>query len=259
MPSTSEWAISILLPFQLTWLSSYLLQNDEGSSSISSSNDHATSPSYALLFVLYLFLDASYTQLFHTLLLIPARYLAYHLPGAVVPPWSNEKEWLAQEEEMNDVSIIWPTKEDLMKLSDRGWIVNCKEVDESNTIESNRPKRKSTTDSDKPLATNQTRNSKPSQPYYLNHVRGSTRIRQASQRIGAALGTLFSSFLLCSFTSHVTLEDIGLDTHSRSVLCDLFGGVVVGALTVTLIFVLELSFGWIRIVVSYRSIPPSLS
>ena len=211
-------------------------------------------PSYTLLFVLYLFLDASYTQLFHTLLLIPARYLACHLPGASVPPWSNEKEWLTQEEEMNDVSIVWPMKEDLRKLSDGGWIVNCKEVGESNTLKSNRQKRRDKIDNDKPLATNHTRNSKQSQPYYLNHVRGSTRIRQASQRIGAALGTLFSSFLLCSFTSFVTLEGIGLDIHSRNVLFDLCWGVVVGALIVTFIFVLELSFGWIHIVVSSTNI-----
>ena len=59
------------------------------------------------------------------------------------------------------------------------------------------------------------RSSTSAQSYYLNHVRGSARIRQACLRIAAAAGTLVSSYILCSLTSSlVSLDDIGLQVPS---------------------------------------------
>mmetsp|Transcript_11487 Transcript_11487/g.24510 ORF Transcript_11487/g.24510 Transcript_11487/m.24510 type:complete len:394 (-) Transcript_11487:167-1348(-) len=93
--------------------------------------------------------------------------------------------------------------------------------------------------------------SSSSQPYYLNHVRGSTRIRHASQRLAAAVGTLFASYLLCSYSSSslLTLSDIGLHVSSfQQVLIDFGCGFGVGSCIVLLMFACEWRMGWIRIV-----------
>ena len=125
-----------------------------------------------------------------------------------------------QEEEFNDTSLVWPSKEAMEKLP-MDWIANASNDDASKT----------------------------QQQVLLNHVRGSTRIRQASQRIGAALGTITSSFVLCRSVPVLTLEEIGLD-WSRNVTYDVCCGIFVGALIVTFIFVVELMLGWIKIIVS---------
>mmetsp|Transcript_24306 Transcript_24306/g.43821 ORF Transcript_24306/g.43821 Transcript_24306/m.43821 type:complete len:401 (+) Transcript_24306:205-1407(+) len=93
--------------------------------------------------------------------------------------------------------------------------------------------------------------SSSSQPYYLNHVRGSTRVRHASQRLAAAFGTLFSSYLLCSYNSSslTSLSDIGLHISSfQQVLIDFGCGFGVGSCIVLLMLVCEWRMGWIRIV-----------
>lgn len=225
MPSKLEWAAAITLPVQLTLLASYLYGRDEESDS--------SNPSYIILFVLYLFLDSSYAQFFSTLLLIPARYVASCLPGAAVPEWGQEEKWIRQEDEFNDSSLVWPKKEVLEKLP-TDWI--AKNSNGGSMILQNQ---------------NKTINGGviQVQQYYLNHARGSTRIRQASQRLGAALGTLSSSFLLCNYVSVLSLRDIGLD-WSRDVTFDICRGIFVGAFIVTFIFLVEWMLGWIKIIVS---------
>jgi hypothetical protein len=236
MPSYLEWSMAILFPIHLTWLTSYLLKKDIDDTT----NEKVSPPSYTLLVLLYLFLDSSYSHLFHTLLLVPARYLSCHLPGAVVPPWEEEEKWSKQEVESNDVSIVWPSKDALMQLPS-DWIVHCK--DDLLIDHNTRQKRKNRQN----VAYNER---KSRQPYYLNHVRGSTRVRHASQRIGAALGTVSSSFILCSFVKSVQLRDIGLDL-SKDIVLDLCCGIFVGGFIVSIIFVLELVLGWVQIIVSY--------
>lgn len=142
-----------------------------------------------------------------------------------------EEEWLKQEEALNDSSLVWPAKEALENLP-TVWI-------ENNQIECSKKDRNG----------KQSDACKQVQPYYLNHVRGSTRIRQASQRIGAALGTMSSSFLLCRYASFITLEDIGLN-WSRDFMLDLCCGTLVGAFIVSCTFIAHLALGWIRVTVS---------
>ena len=249
MPSKVEWTVSILLPLQLTWCASYFLKEDKES--------HGRHPSCTLLFLLYLFLDASYSQLFHTLLLTPARYIASLLPGAKVPPWDREEEWRKQEEESNDESILWPNEEALTRLP-CDWVVNrydntikCK-MDASNKDGGRTQKKRARRDiKDKHQSNANQMNSERTQPYFLNHARGSTRIRHASQRVSAALGTVSSTIILCSFaSSFLTLKDIGIDTTSRDVLFDLCCGFFVGVFIVSFVFIVELTLCWVKVVVS---------
>mmetsp|Transcript_31037 Transcript_31037/g.70989 ORF Transcript_31037/g.70989 Transcript_31037/m.70989 type:complete len:336 (+) Transcript_31037:784-1791(+) len=102
--------------------------------------------------------------------------------------------------------------------------------------------------------------SSPRRPYHLNHVRGSTQIRHASKRLGAALGTLFATYMICSSSPFavgprprastiVSFGDIGLDLSSpRRAGTDLLYGFLVGSIGVTLIFAIELRQGWIKII-----------
>lgn len=53
-------------------------------------------------------------------LLVPSRWIARRLPGAVVP--AEDAQCTIQEEEANDASLVWPSDEALSKLPD-GWVV----------------------------------------------------------------------------------------------------------------------------------------
>lgn len=230
-----------------------------------------------------MFLDASYGQLFHIILLIPTRWIASGLPGSVVPPLDDEEKLSEQEEQSNDGSIIWPSPDVIAKLP-QDWVVQGSESSErgedaseipdvaakvtskshSSTKKRRSAKNKikassSNSDQKTNLHSNESRKSIiETQPYYLNHVRGSTRIRQASQRIGAAMGTLFASYILCSFSSSlVTFEDIGLGiTSAKEVLYDFTCGFLIGSFIVAFIFLLELRMGWIKIVGMFETVDP---
>ena len=56
------------------------------------------------------------------ILLMPARWIAYRLPGSKVPPLGDDAKLTAQEEEMNDPSIVWPSPIAIAKLP-KEWIV----------------------------------------------------------------------------------------------------------------------------------------
>lgn len=105
--------------------------------------------------------------------------------------------------------------------------------------------------------------SQSSQTYYLNHVRGSTRLRQASQRLGMAMGTLFVTYLLCnpsfraSSSSFTKLDNVGLQFPSmQQVLSDLFIGILIGSTIVLVIFSVEVYMGWIKIVEYWEKVVP---
>ncbi|KAL7479208.1 hypothetical protein ACHAW6_004948 [Cyclotella cf. meneghiniana] len=228
MPSTFEWSVSILIPLQLTWLSSHLLQThiDDSNDAI----DHSTRPSHAVLFLLYLVLDASLGHLFHLLLTPPARRLSHRLPGALVPPpAADEARWTRQEEQTNDPSLTWPTEEALRRLPPDWRVARTSGGRENGTS---------------------TGDERSLRPYRLNHVRGSTRVRHAAQRAGAALGTAVASVLVCRFASRwIRLEDVGLSSRSvREATSDVGRGFFVGSFIVTVLFVTELRLGWVRIV-----------
>ena len=234
-----------------------------------------------------MFLDAAYSQLFHTILLVPTRWIASRLPGSVVPPLSDEKKLLQQEEQCNDTSIAWPSHDAIAKLP-QDWVVDDEDDKDNDVIQqevadtnssskshiSNKKRKRSTRrkhnqhqsskndtfdDTQQPATKDHkvqhdTDNTSivQSQPYYLNHVRGSTRIRQASVRISAAIGTLCATYILCSSStssSLVTLDDIGLRIPStKSVIFDLCCGFAIGSFIVIFIFLLELRMGWIKII-----------
>jgi hypothetical protein len=100
------------------------------------------------------------------------------------------------------------------------------------------------------------------QPYYLNHVRGSTRIRQASQRIGAAMGSILASYMICHLSaSKITLEDVGLTLPSSYILVvqDLAWGFSIGSSIVSIIFIMEVWLGWIKIVGFFQTAVPNES
>ena len=207
MPTTFEWCITVFLPLILTCVSFNL--------SPPPMKEGATSTSYLKLWIMYMFLDAAYSQLFHTILLVPTRWIASRLPGSVVPPLSDEKKLLQQEEQCNDASIAWPSHDAIAKLP-QDWVVDDEDDKDNDVIQqevadtnssskshiSNKKRKRSTRrkhnqhqsskndtfdDTQQPATKDHkvqhdTDNTSivQSQPYYLNHVRGSTRIRQAS-------------------------------------------------------------------------------
>lgn len=213
MPAKTEWAVALVLPLNLTLLAWYML------SSSSESAANTTTPSYLKLWCFYFILDAIYGHLFHTILLVPARWIARRLPGAVVPSSNNEeKKLVEQEESSNDVSLDWPSADAIAKLpsdwvavvstskQDKEMIETAGDVSERSVVSKSSEKKRIKSKNSKQRSSDQqsnntqssdhkstgttNNNSTAQQPYYLNHVRGSTRIRQASQRIGAAMGSI---------------------------------------------------------------------
>ena len=216
------------------------------------------------------------------ILRIQARSIARRLPGAVVP--NDEKALLLQEEECNDSTIIWPSPEAIAKLP-KDWVVDSKpkEIIETEVVEINvtPPKVNATKKAKKRRSPKHRQNTKIStsdhiaqadsvqhidntaiiidQPYYLNHVRGSTFIRKASQRIAAAMGTLFASFLMIYIFDDWRDEDDGKGGDnelepihqlyaSETILFELCCGFTIGSFLVIFIFLIELRMGWIKIV-----------
>ncbi|KAL7550287.1 hypothetical protein ACHAWF_013530 [Thalassiosira exigua] len=260
MPTSFEWTVTGLLPLILTCVAFYLLAGD--------------SVPYFRLWFLYMFLDTAYGHLFHLLLLVPARKIAIHLPGSKVP-LDDEGKLSEQEEQSNDPTIVWPSAATVAALP-QDWIVpgvsaketnliavrddvdaNAKSSQSSNKKKRSLKNRKPAPSAPKPTKSHRQKATETRQPYCLNHVRGSTRIRQASQRIGAALGTMFSTYLLCSF-SPLSFEDVGLEIPSaKRVLFDIVSGLAIGSSIVIFIFLLELRLKWIRITGYFETAVPS--
>ena len=226
---TGELLASAALPLVVTWLT----------------KDRASSPesSHLALFLTFCLLESAWGNLFRTLVLLPAaRAAARRLPGADVPDSADGMR--RQEDEANDASLSWPTPGSLAGLPPEWGAGACGGGDPGGSREGpvdrkagggkGRPGRAT---AEPPLR----------RPYHLNHVRGSTRVRHASQRIGAALGTLLATHVLCSLSPLVSFEDIGLDLSSpRKAAADMLCGFVVGSAGVLLIFAIELRRGWIK-------------
>jgi len=238
---------------------------------------------------MYMFLDTTYGNLFHMILLIPARSIARRLPGAVVP--NDEKALLIQEEECNDPTIIWPSPEAIAKLP-KDWVVDSKPKEEITTIaeaieiDITPPNVHATKKAKKRRSPKHRQNTKIStsdviqadsvqhidntaiiieQPYYLNHVRGSTFIRKASQRIAAAMGTLFASFLMIHIFDDWRDEDGDKELRplhqlyagsSENILRELCCGFAIGSFLVIMIFLIELKMGWILIIGYMETVVP---
>jgi hypothetical protein len=213
------------------------------------------------------------------LILKPARWIASKLPGSNMPSLTDEKNLSEQEGQCNDATILWPTDAMIEKLPSNwrvGEIILANEkkcmpddlADDSNSppYQSSSRKRRISTKEKR----NQQRKSNSydcnsseityrhrHQLYYLNHVRGSTRIRQASQRLGIALGTMTSSYILCTLSSHITLDNIGLGISSpRRLFFDVICGFGIGSFIVIFIFLLEIQMGWTKIVGYWETVIP---
>jgi len=267
MPSISEWTIGIALPLIVTCVACNLSPGME------------SAWSYFELWLIYMFLDTTYGNLFHMILLLRARKIARRLPGAVVP--NDERAMLIQEEECNDSTIIWPSPDAIAKLP-KDWVVDSKpkeEIIETEVVEIDitPPKVNATKKAKKRRSPKHRQNTKIStsdviqadsvqhidntaiiieQPYYLNHVRGSTFIRKASQRIAAALGTLFASFLMIYIFDDWRDEDGDKELRplhqlyagsSEKIIRELCCGFAIGSFLVIFIFLIELKMGWILI------------
>jgi len=223
------------------------------------------------------------------ILLLPSRSIARRLPGAVVP--NDEKALLLQEEECNDSTIIWPSPEAIAKLP-KDWVVNSKPKEEITTIaeaieiDITPPNVHATKKAKKRRSPKHRQNTKIStsdviqtdsvqhidntaiiieQPYYLNHVRGSTFIRKASQRIAAAMGTLFASFLMIHIFDDWRDEDGDKELRplhqlyagsSEKILRELCCGFAIGSFLVIMIFLIELKMGWILIIGYMETVVP---
>ena len=174
-------------------------------------------PSFFVRLVLCIFLDSVYGGAYYAILLPPARVLARLLPGAWVPESSKECE--KQENAILDLSITWPVPGSPIPPS---WI-------------------------------DVARRSKRENPFFLNHVRGSTRLRQAVFRITAALGTLTMVHVMTEYVDHASsLSDIGLDIS----FADIGWGFAVGSIIVILLFLAEVALGWIHIVGYFEVVVP---
>lgn len=245
---------------------------------LSSSSSSESSSSNFKLWCLYFFLDAAFGNLFHKILLVPARLIAHRLPGAVVPPLNEEEKLVQQEMSSNDTTLEWPSADAISKLP-LDWVIvwsghENKEKETHHVHERNiaskaskkkriasKKKRSSSSSQQASDAMNNncaaTKNEDVHQPFYLNHVRGSTRIRQASQRVSAALGTVLSTYMLCYLSSSITLVDLGLtnitSTHT-TVGRDLVWGFLIGSSIVIIIFIMEVLLGWIKIVGFFQTV-----
>lgn len=264
MPAKAEWLVAFVLPLHLTLLAWYML-----SSSKTDHHQDTSSYYYFKLWCFYFLLDASYGYLFHTLLLVPARWIARQLPGAVMPPPNDEKKLVEQEESSDDVTLEWPSAIAIANLPP-DWVIESKSHKKGNENKSNvtcnkskskkkiRSKNANIKSSSQQTDATTNQNNNSYQPYYLNHVRGSTRIRQASQRIGAALGTLLTTYLICCcLSTPITLEDLGLTTNNWGQ--DLARGFLVGSSIVVIIFVIEVQLGWIEIIGFFQTADPNES
>eukprot|EP00574_Skeletonema_japonicum_P003370 CAMPEP_0201726234 /NCGR_PEP_ID=MMETSP0593-20130828/9335_1 /ASSEMBLY_ACC=CAM_ASM_000672 /TAXON_ID=267983 /ORGANISM="Skeletonema japonicum, Strain CCMP2506" /LENGTH=474 /DNA_ID=CAMNT_0048217705 /DNA_START=62 /DNA_END=1483 /DNA_ORIENTATION=+ len=286
MPTNTEWAIALVLPLNLTLAAWYVL-----SSSSDNNNHNNFTPSYYLkLWCFYFFLDATYGYLLHTILLVPARWIARRLPGAVVPSLSdqemkeNNKLLVEQEESSNDISLDWPSVDAIAKLPP-DWIVSRLDASDkerklsgddnegSHSSKSTKKQKKMKTKNDNYKSSSQQYNNttlsnqklsnattkhkaSAQQPYYLNHVRGSTRIRQASQRIGAAMGSILASYMICHLSAaKMTLQDVGWTFPW--VVQDLAWGFLIGSSIVTISFIMEVCLGWIKIVAFFQTVVPN--
>lgn len=165
-------------------------------------------PNFFIRLILCMFLDSVYGGAFYAILLPPARAVARLLPAAQVP--TNMAECEKQESDVNDPSLTWPLP---------GANIPSDWIDIA-------------------------RRSKRAQPFFLNHVRGSTRLRQAIFRISSAFGTLSMAYVMSNWVDHMLLADMGIAIS----LADISWGFLVGSSIIILLFVTEVTLGWIHIV-----------
>lgn len=83
------------------------------------------------------------------------------------------------------------------------------------------------------------------QPFFLNHVTGKRRLRDACMRVGMNIGSTLTIWFLCRWMEDRSLAVFGL-AFDALFFKEAFYGVVVGASIVAFTFVVELSCGWLH-------------
>lgn len=183
---------------------------------------------FPLRVLLFFCLDGAYGSMFGSLLLPFARFVARRCPGAVVP--ASETDLVKQEREQHDFTLAWPPPGSALPPD---WVEAA----------------------GKPGGRD-VKNGAGSQPYFLNHVRGSTRCRQAAHRVGQALGTMICVALMSRWIDDVPVSDLGLDLR----FVDLAWGFLVGSAIVIALFLSEVwLFGWLRVIGIYEVVVPGES
>mmetsp|Transcript_148322 Transcript_148322/g.413159 ORF Transcript_148322/g.413159 Transcript_148322/m.413159 type:complete len:415 (+) Transcript_148322:119-1363(+) len=100
--------------------------------------------------------------------------------------------------------------------------------------------------------------SRPGQPFFLNHVTGRQRCKDACMRIGMNLASFTVVWCTCRWMDKRTLASIGLTLNWDSVV-DVVCGFSVGVMIVFFIFVVELLAGWVQFLQAFEVFDPSES
>eukprot|EP00927_Polykrikos_kofoidii_P055554 TRINITY_DN49780_c0_g1_i1.p1 TRINITY_DN49780_c0_g1~~TRINITY_DN49780_c0_g1_i1.p1 ORF type:complete len:429 (-),score=87.06 TRINITY_DN49780_c0_g1_i1:50-1162(-) len=87
--------------------------------------------------------------------------------------------------------------------------------------------------------------SKNGQPFFLNKVTGKRRSKDALMRIGMNVGSFFTVGFMCMTLDGRSLASLGL-TCDKPFFIDMFVGLGIGIFIVSMTFLVELLFGWIR-------------
>jgi len=146
---------------------------------------------------------------FLSLLMPAARALSRQLPGAQVP--DDEAKLLEEEQQQHDSSLTWPLVGTNLPA---GWKAVAAKVGASK------------------------------QPFFLNHVRGCVRVRQAAIRVASAMGTCAQVALMSWCVDSRALHEV----TSQLAPVDLALGAIVGSTIICALFVTEVALGWLCIV-----------
>ena len=165
-------------------------------------------PNFLLRLIYFFLLEAALREPLLALCVPLSRYIARRLPGAIMP--SDPAALAAEERMMHDTKLTWPSVDARLPPE---WIAAAK------------------------------RASGP-RPYFLNHVRGSVRVRQAAERIAGGVGAMLQAALACWALEGESVASIGLVW----VPSELFAGFVIGGGIVCTMFAMEILLGWVAVI-----------
>ena len=177
--------------------------------------------------IFFLVFDAAFARNLAELFVLASRPLSRLLPGAVVPP--SPAKCAEEEQAQHDPSLVWPPTSAALPAE---WVKSAA---------SRSPKRR--------------------QPYFLNHMRGCVRLRQAALRLGAAAGTLAQVYFMSMLLDKRSLSVIGLPASPLDIVLgrDLWLGVLTGAACVIALFVVEVALGWVKVIGIFETVAPGES
>ena len=180
---------------------------------------------FPLRLLFWLFFEISFGPVCTQAILIPTRWIARYVPGAAgsIPPAEDRQAVSEQEQQHHDPSLEWPPESAKLPTEWR------------QIVASQRPR--------------------PSQPYFLNHVRGHVRFCQAAVRIGAACGTLLQTFALAALLDGTSWLDAILLRNAT--WTDLILGAITGMCCILVIFAAEVSFGWVQVIGYFEVVAPN--